>query len=47
MGIQDVLFLLENSGLKVKFSGKGTIKNQSLKNGRRFKKGSEITLELA
>ena len=25
MGIQDVLFLLENSGLKVKFSGKGAI----------------------
>lgn len=47
MGIQDVLFLLENSGLKVKFSGKGTIKNQSLKKGKRFKNGNEITLELA
>ena len=47
MGIKDVLFLLENSGLKVKFFGKGTIKNQSLKKGKRFKNGSEITLELA
>jgi len=47
MGIQDVLFLLENNGLKVYFSGKGTIKNQSLKKGKRFKNGSEIILELA
>ena len=47
MGIQDVLFLLENNGLKVHFSGKGTIKNQSLKKGKRFKNGSEIILELA
>ena len=31
VGIQDVLFLLENSGLKVHFFGKGTIKKQSLK----------------
>ena len=46
MGIQDVLFLLENSGLKVHFSGKGTIKKQSLKKGKRFKNGSEIILEL-
>ena len=47
MGIQDALFLLENSGLKVYFSGKGTIKKQSLKKGKRFKNGSEIILELA
>ena len=47
MGIQDVLFLLENSGLTVHFSGKGTIKKQSLKKGKRFKNGSEIILELA
>ena len=47
MGIQDVLFLLENNGLTVHFSGKGTIKKQSLKKGKRFKNGSEIILELA
>ena len=47
MGIQDVLFLLENSGLKVHFFGKGTIKKQSLKKGKSFKNGSEIILELA
>ena len=47
MGIQDVLFLLENSGLKVNFSGKGAIKKQSLKKGERFQNGSKIILELA
>ena len=47
MGIQDVLFLLENSGLKVNFSGKGAIKSQSLKKGERFQNGSNIILELA
>jgi cell division protein FtsI (penicillin-binding protein 3) len=47
MGIQDVLFLLENSGLKVHFSGKGAIKSQSLKKGERFQNGSKIILELA
>ena len=47
MGIQDVLFLLENSGLKVHFSGKGTIKKQSIEKGERFKTGSKIILELA
>lgn len=47
MGIQDVLFLLENSGLKVHFSGKGAIKSQSLKKGERFQNRSKIILELA
>lgn len=46
MGIQDVLFLLENSGLRVYFSGKGEIKSQSLKKGETFKKGTSIILEL-
>ncbi len=47
MGIQDVLFLLENSGLIVNFSGKGTIKKQSIEKGKQFKSGSIIILELA
>ena len=47
MGIQDVLFLLENSGLKVYFYGKGAIKKQSIEKGERFKIGSKIILELA
>ncbi len=47
MGIQDVLFLLENSGLIVNFSGKGTIKKQSIEKGKQFRSGSKIMLELA
>ncbi|MEE2699862.1 MAG: penicillin-binding protein [Bacteroidota bacterium] len=47
MGIQDALFLLENNGLQVHFSGKGVIKSQSLKKGEQFKNGSKIILELA
>ena len=47
MGIQDVLFLLENNGLKVSFSGKGTVKKQSIQKGKQFKTGNEIILELA
>jgi cell division protein FtsI (penicillin-binding protein 3) len=47
MGIQDVLFLLENSGLIVNFSGKGTIKKQSIEKGKQFRSGSKIILELA
>jgi cell division protein FtsI (penicillin-binding protein 3) len=47
MGIQDVLFLLENNGLIVSFSGKGTIKKQSIEKGKQFRSGSKIILELA
>ena len=47
MAIQDVLFLLENSGVEIHFSGKGTIKKQSIEKGERFKTGSKIILELA
>ena len=47
MGIQDVLFLLENYGLTVHFSGKGSIKKQSLEKGARFEEGSKIALDLA
>jgi len=47
MAIQDVLFLLENSGIEIYFSGKGTIKKQSIEKGERFKTGSKIILELA
>ena len=46
MGIQDVHFLLENNGLRVYFSGKGVIKNQSLKQGERFENDNKIILEL-
>ena len=47
MGIQDVLYLLENSSLQVVFSGNGSVKSQSMKKGVQFKNGSKIVLELS
>jgi cell division protein FtsI (penicillin-binding protein 3) len=47
MGIQDALYLLENRGLNVVFSGKGTIKHQSIRNGSKLIPGSTINLELS
>ena len=46
MGLQDAVFLLENYGLKVEFSGKGSIKRQSIPKGRSIRKGQNITLQL-
>ncbi|MDG1037622.1 MAG: penicillin-binding protein [Polaribacter sp.] len=43
----DALSLLENIGLKVKLSGMGRVKSQSLKKGVRFIKGSTIILKLS
>ena len=46
MGLRDAVFLLENSGLRVKVLGKGTVRKQSLPAGARFIKNSQITLQL-
>ncbi len=43
---KDVLYLLENNGLRVKLIGNGTVAKQSLCAGTKFKKDSQITLEL-
>ncbi len=43
----DALSLLENIGLKVKISGVGKVKYQSLKKGEKLIKGSTIILELS
>ncbi len=42
----DAISLLENLGLKVKTTGNGKVKNQSIKKGERLKKGTVIKLEL-
>ncbi len=47
MGLKDAIYLLENAGLKVKVSGSGTIRKQSLNPGDKYIKGTEITLELS
>lgn len=47
MSIRDALYLLENKGLTVHFSGAGTIKKQSLPPGTRIRPNMEIKLELS
>jgi len=47
MGLKDALYLLENAGLRVKVTGSGRIKKQSLNTGQKFSKGTELILELS
>jgi cell division protein FtsI (penicillin-binding protein 3) len=45
--IKDAIYMLENLGMKVKFSGKGKVVRQSIAPGTKFdKKNSVIVLEL-
>ncbi len=46
MGLQDALHLLENSGMKVKVYGHGTVKRQSVPAGNNIKSNPYITIEL-
>ncbi len=46
MGIRDALFILENTGLKVKVNGRGRVIRQSIMPGTRIKSGDVIELEL-
>jgi cell division protein FtsI (penicillin-binding protein 3) len=46
MGLSDALFVLENAGLRVRFSGRGAVKSQSLRAGARISPGSEIYIHL-
>ncbi|MDR3286511.1 MAG: transpeptidase family protein [Prevotellaceae bacterium] len=46
MGLRDALYLLEKSGMKVSFSGKGKVKNQSIVAGTAITAGTIIYLEL-
>ncbi|MDR2065748.1 MAG: PASTA domain-containing protein [Prevotellaceae bacterium] len=46
MGLRDAVYLLEKSGMKVNFSGKGKVKKQSISAGTPIIKGATIYLEL-
>jgi cell division protein FtsI (penicillin-binding protein 3) len=46
MGLRDAVYLLEKSGLKVSFSGKGKVKHQSIAQGTTVAKGATIHLEM-
>jgi cell division protein FtsI (penicillin-binding protein 3) len=47
MSGMDAVSLLENLGLKVKVSGNGIVKSQSIKEGDKIEKGQQILLELS
>lgn len=47
MAGMDAISLLENIGLKVKISGDGKVKNQSIKKGEKLVKGATIYLKLS
>jgi cell division protein FtsI (penicillin-binding protein 3) len=47
MSLKDALFILENKGLKVEFSGFGKVKKQSLKPGTELKEKRLVKLKLS
>jgi cell division protein FtsI (penicillin-binding protein 3) len=46
MGAKDAIFVLENAGLRVRVTGAGKVRKQSLTPGGRFRKGQQITLTM-
>ena len=46
MSLQDAIYLLENSGLKVTVIGRGAVRSQSILPGVRVKNGDRIKLEM-
>jgi len=46
MGLRDALYILENRGLRVRVSGSGMVRRQSLPPGTRAVRGSTILIEL-
>jgi cell division protein FtsI (penicillin-binding protein 3) len=46
MSLRDAIYLLENSGLRVRYSGKGRVLRQSPEHGARYYEGTEVSLEM-
>jgi cell division protein FtsI (penicillin-binding protein 3) len=46
MSLRDAIFLLENSGIRVKYSGKGRVLRQSPEHGARYNEGTVVALEM-
>jgi cell division protein FtsI (penicillin-binding protein 3) len=46
MSLRDAIYLLENSGLRVHYSGKGRVLRQSPEHGARYSEGSVVSLEM-
>ncbi len=47
MGLRDALYILENSGLRVRFAGRGIVRTQSLRPGTRIHEGGVIFIQLS
>jgi cell division protein FtsI (penicillin-binding protein 3) len=46
MSLRDAVYLLENKGLRVQFSGKGKVLRQSPEHGARYNEGTVVSLEM-
>ncbi|HUX58391.1 MAG TPA: penicillin-binding protein [Bacteroidales bacterium] len=46
MSLRDAIYLLENSGLRVRYSGKGRVRRQSPEHGARYREGAIVSLEM-
>jgi cell division protein FtsI (penicillin-binding protein 3) len=46
MSLRDAVYLLENSGLKVRYNGKGRVLRQSPEHGARVYEGSVVSLDM-
>lgn len=46
MSLRDAIFILENSGLNVRYSGKGKVLRQSPGHGARYYEGATVSLEM-
>ncbi len=46
MSLRDAMYLLENSGYQVRFSGKGKVLRQSPEHGERYFEGQVVSLEM-
>jgi cell division protein FtsI (penicillin-binding protein 3) len=46
MSLRDAIYLLENSGIRVRYSGKGRVIRQSPEHGARYNEGTVVSLEM-
>jgi cell division protein FtsI (penicillin-binding protein 3) len=46
MSLRDAIFLLENSGYRVKYSGRGKVLRQSPEHGARYFEGQVVSLDM-
>jgi cell division protein FtsI (penicillin-binding protein 3) len=46
MSLRDAVYLLENSGIRVRYSGKGRVLRQSPEHGARYFEGTTVSLEM-